>query len=143
MNAHVESAGAAPQRFLITRQDIAKFSTAIGYEADPDADEEIPAMFYLAMGMAYGRIVTRQHLGLDGLPTAEAALGSRFMAAGTEVWFHEDLAAGDVISVRQSVVGDVRKTGRQGDFRLVTLRREYCCDDGRLAIDERYTRVVR
>jgi hydroxyacyl-ACP dehydratase HTD2-like protein with hotdog domain len=143
MNSRIVPPGAAPQQFLVSRQDIAKFSTAIGYEAEPDADSAVPAMFYLTLGMAHGRILTRQRLGVDGLPMAETALGSRFMAAGTEVWFHEDLAAGDVISVTQSVVEDVRKTGRQGDFRLVTVRREYRRDDGRLAIDERYIRVVR
>lgn len=127
----------------MTRQDIAKFSTAIGYETGPDTDDAAPAMFYLTMGMARGRILTRPHLGIDGLPTDETALGSRFMAAGTEVWFHEQLSVGDLITVSQAVVSDVRKTGHHGDFRLVTVRREYRRGDSRLAVDERYTRVVR
>jgi hydroxyacyl-ACP dehydratase HTD2-like protein with hotdog domain len=135
--------GAAPERFLVTRQDIAKFSTAIGYETGRDADDAAPVMFYLTMGMARGRILTRPHLGMDGLPTDEVPLGSRFMAAGTEVWFYEQLSVGDLITVSQAVVSDVKKTGRHGEFRLFTVRREYRRDDGRLAVDERYTRVVR
>jgi hydroxyacyl-ACP dehydratase HTD2-like protein with hotdog domain len=132
-----------PQRFLVTRQDIAKFSTAIGYPMPPGADAPVPVMFYLTMGMARGRILTREQLGADGLPAEETALGGRFMAAGTEVWFHEDLAVGEVVTVRQKILADTRKTGRQGDFRLVTVQREYLGENGRLVIDERYTRVVR
>lgn len=136
----------ANETFDVVLQDVRKYAAALGRSIQASADPstvEVPLTFYLALGMARGRIRPRAELAPDGMPGEEPLGERRFMAAGSEVWFGERMSIGDRVTVEQELVAHEQKQGRSATLDFVTVERRYVRQDGALVVRERYTRVAR
>jgi acyl dehydratase len=142
------------ETFDVSRRDIAKFATAIGARSpiyfNTSAARRIgyrdvvaPPSFYVALGMARGKLKQRSELMPDGLPDGEPLAGMRMMAGDTDVRLHYPIVAGDSIKVSQRLVNTYEREGRSGHIRFMTFERRYVRQDDLTVAVERYVRLAR
>ena len=142
------------ETFEVTSRDIAKFATAIGtknpihFNAAAAArlgysQIVAPPSFYIALGMARGKLRQRSELTEDGLPKDEPFAGMRMMAGATEVQLLHPILAGDVVKVSQRLLHTEEREGRSGQIRLMTFERRYVRQDRATLAVERYVRLAR
>jgi hypothetical protein len=136
---------------LITRDSVRRFAIAIGADDpiyfDPHAavtagyrDIVAPRSYFLALGLAHGRVIPRDRLGGDGLP--QSTNTQRILAGETSVIWYGDMCAGDVVTVSETLVSTDTKVGRSGPLTLYRYERHYACGDT-LLVREEFTRIGR
>jgi hypothetical protein len=152
--AHIRNLRYEPETLTVSVHDIAKFASSIGATDAVYFDRAAatkrgyravvaPRAFYMALGTTRGRLIPRSGFGEDGLPLAENLADFRLVVGGTSVEFHEDIYAGDVVTVKQGVGFARIRRGRSGWLVIVDLVRRYERSDGLLLVVETITRIVR
>lgn len=137
----------------VGRHDVRRFADSIGAR-DPvhhDIEEArragypdllAPEWFFSALGLSFGRWVTRDRLGPEGLPLDDDLAGRRVVAGETRVEFYGDIVAGTTITVAQRLVSVTRKEGSKGVLEVYRYERTYA-DGDTVLVREFFSRIAR
>lgn len=120
----------------VTRESIRRFAMAAGVTAELHHDVEAarsagyadlvaPPYFFISLGFAAESPFDRTELSEAGMTLSDPLAHSRVRAGETTVEWFGSILAGDRITVSQTPVGVVEKSGRTGTLRIHTFRREY------------------
>ena len=120
----------------ISRTDVLKFASAVRTDnpaclsleaahARGYPDLLAPPMFFTSLGLSMGRIRPRSQLDHAGLPLDDPLSGRRVIAGETHVEWSGDLFAGDVVTIRQTLMSEQQRTGNSGEFTVCTIERTY------------------
>lgn len=142
--------------YQVTATDIARFAHSIGatdlvHFDDAEARRRghpaivAPLGYYLVVRHAGPNLMPMSELTQDGgsndLTPPNGA--TRRMAGDCRTRFHRQIHAGDVISLRKTIMGMEEKQGRSGALAFITYELEFRDAQGRPVVDETYVRILR
>ncbi|NKB99366.1 MAG: hypothetical protein GKR90_12850 [Pseudomonadales bacterium] len=133
-----------PQRELVTRRDIRKYSVATGNRQQKYVDgDQAPPMFHVPL---FWDVVSLDDLSPDGVSID--SLLPRFplekaMAGGLKIEYLKPIYPGDWLTSTRTLTDIYEKTGASGPLIFYEVLMEIVDDDGEMVIRELTTRILR
>lgn len=137
---------------VVTREEIRRFSVAIGATDDVHYDVEdarsqgfrdllAPPFYFATLGLSLGRVLPSSQLRPDGMALTDELAG-RVVAGGSSIEWHGPIVAGDEIVLRETLDSTYEKAGRSGKLTFYVYTHTYTVNDAPVVV-ERLTRIGR
>jgi hydroxyacyl-ACP dehydratase HTD2-like protein with hotdog domain len=135
---------APPQKELVTRKDIRKYSIATGNRQKKFlAGDKAPPMFHIAL---FWNVVEMGSLSPDGV-SRDSLLPEfplkRAMAGGWKIDYHRPVFPGDVLVARRTLTDIYEKRGSQGPLIFYEITTSVENESGETILTEQITRILR
>ena len=135
---------APPEKELVTRRDIRKYSVATGQRLEKYlAGDEAPPLFHVAL---FWDVVEQDQLTSDGVSvdTLVPKLPlERAMAGGLKIEYHRPIRPGDVLVAKRTLTDIYEKQGSQGLLIFYEIDMEVETESGDQVLTEKTTRIMR
>ncbi len=133
-----------PQREIVTRRDIQKYSVATSNRQEKYlSGDEAPPMFHWHL---FWEVMELENLSSDGvnidslLPTLPLL---KAMAGGVEMEYLKPIFPGDWLTSTRTLTNIYEKKGRSGQLIFYEVLMEVANDDGDLVVRDRRTTLMR
>ncbi|ARN75498.1 FAS1-like dehydratase domain-containing protein [Oceanicoccus sagamiensis] len=133
-----------PQREIVTRRDIRKYSVATGNRQRKYLDgDQAPPMFHVPL---FWDVVELDQLTPDGV-SIDSLLPKfpleKAMAGGLNIEYHKPVRPGDWLTATRTLTDIYEKEGRSGALIFYEVVMDIVNDDQELVIREKTTRILR
>lgn len=149
----------ASREYVVTQKDVDRFlagvSRGLAFTSGGDqvrpmswsSPDIAPNSFHVAIRMGAFNLVRDDGYRADGLPNVRGELPpisfTGIAAGGSKVSFMRPFRVGARIRVERSSATIQRKSGRSGEFAVVTYQFAYTDSNGELLAREEYSRVLK